>query len=99
MSVKCNICKGRVEKDNIYCLQCAFSKGICESCGKRISDVKMYRQSDIDYKKLKKIKEAERQKNNLKNFDEKLDAENYKDNKPSISNKKYLYLRKNIFSF
>ena len=55
MSVKCNICKGRVENNNLYCLQCAFSKGICESCGKRISDIKMYKQSDIDYKKLKKI--------------------------------------------
>ncbi len=66
MSVKCNICKGRVENNNLYCLQCAFSKGICESCGKRISDIKMYKQSDIDYKKLKKIKEADRQKKLIK---------------------------------
>lgn len=62
MAVKCNICKGRVEKDNIYCLSCAFAKGICESCGKRVSDVKMYRQSDIDYKKLKRMREEEKNK-------------------------------------
>jgi hypothetical protein len=72
MGIKCNICKGRVEKDNIYCLQCAFAKGICESCGKRISDVKMYKQSDIDYRKLKRIKEDDRNKEkalNKKNLD------------------------------
>lgn len=71
MSPKCNICKGRVEMNNLYCLQCAFSKGICECCGKRISDVKMYKQSDIDYKKLKKIKEADRQKDIIKHRDNK----------------------------
>jgi len=71
MTVKCNICKGRVENNNLYCLQCAFSKGICESCGKRISDIKMYKQSDIDYKKLKKIKEADRQKEFLKKQEKK----------------------------
>lgn len=75
MSSKCNICKGRVENNNLYCLQCAFSKGICESCGKRISDVKMYRQSDIDYKKLKKIKEADRQKQAQKKQEAKINLD------------------------
>ena len=71
MAVKCNICKGRVEKDNIYCLQCAFTKGICETCGKRVSDVKMYRQSDIDHRKLKRIKEDDRNKAKILNQKEK----------------------------
>ena len=90
MSVKCNICKGRVEKDNLYCLQCAFLKGICESCGKRISDVKMYKQTDIDYKKLKKIKEADRQRQKLKKQEDKLDANYNTIKRRSISTNRYV---------
>ena len=74
MTVKCNICKGRVENNNAYCIHCAFSKGICEVCGKRVTDVKMYKQSDIDYKKLKKIKEADREKLFKKKLLEKTNA-------------------------
>jgi len=44
----------------------------------------MYKQSDIDYKKLKKIKEADRQKQNLKKQEGKINLELGKEKKYNI---------------
>eukprot|EP00983_Pelagomonas_calceolata_P081931 1155751-Pelagomonas_calceolata.AAC.1 len=38
---KCTVCKTGLHKpDHKYCHQCAYSKGLCEMCGKQILDVK-----------------------------------------------------------
>lgn len=29
-----------------YCGKCAYKKGLCQMCGKKIIDVKIYRQTD-----------------------------------------------------
>ncbi len=50
LGVKCLICKTRVESKNKYCLTCAFTKGLCEMCGKKISETKMYKNTDVDWK-------------------------------------------------
>jgi len=56
MAVKCLICKGRTEGCNKkYCHTCAYQKGICEMCGKKVLDVKMYKQSDVDKVRKKKV--------------------------------------------
>ena len=45
---KCNICKAKTEgKHNKFCHTCAYTKGICEICGKKVIDVTMYKQSDV----------------------------------------------------
>ena len=45
---KCNICKAKTEgKHNKFCHTCAYTKGICEICGKKVMDVSMYKQSDV----------------------------------------------------
>ena len=45
---KCTICKGRTEgKYNKFCHSCAYTKGICGICGKKVIDVSMYKQSDV----------------------------------------------------
>lgn len=56
MAVKCLICKGRTGGNNKkYCHTCAYVKGICEMCGKKILDVSMYKQSDVDKVRKKKV--------------------------------------------
>lgn len=52
---KCVLCKGRTENMKKYCHQCAFVKGICEMCGKKVHDVKMYKQADLDKKYKRRI--------------------------------------------
>ncbi|KAK2163251.1 hypothetical protein LSH36_83g04095 [Paralvinella palmiformis] len=43
---KCRICKSSVhQKGSHYCQGCAYKKGICAMCGKKIIDTKGYRQS------------------------------------------------------
>ena len=39
----CRICK--VVTEGAYCQACAYKKGICNCCGKKIIDTKMYKQS------------------------------------------------------
>lgn len=50
MAVKCHSCKGRVEGRNIYCHTCAYTKGLCEMCGVKVSDMKSYKFTDVDPK-------------------------------------------------
>lgn len=54
MSAKCILCKGRVENKNKYCLTCAYTKGLCERCGKKIVDTKMMKFTDVDVKDSKR---------------------------------------------
>ncbi|XP_065920496.1 cysteine-rich PDZ-binding protein-like [Dysidea avara] len=43
---KCRICKQQVHQvGSHYCQGCAYKKGICAMCGKKILDVSSYRQS------------------------------------------------------
>lgn len=59
--VKCHGCESRAEKNNKYCLTCAYMKGICEMCGKKIADTQMYKFTDVNYKDNKrKVKMMER---------------------------------------
>lgn len=45
---KCTICKAKTEgKHNKFCHTCAYTKGICEICGKKVIDISMYKQSDV----------------------------------------------------
>ena len=63
LSIKCLICKTRVESNNKYCLSCAFSKGLCEMCGSKISETSMNRNTDVDWKdNHRKKKMCERSK-------------------------------------
>lgn len=55
---KCLSCTGRVENNNKYCLTCAYKKGICEMCGKQLTNTKMYKYNDIDEKDLKRRKKT-----------------------------------------
>ena len=41
----CRICKKKVLERHNYCQSCSYIKGICSMCGKKIIDVKMYRQT------------------------------------------------------
>ena len=44
-SSKCRICKqANVQKMYYYCQKCSYAKGICSMCGKKILDIKMYKQ-------------------------------------------------------
>jgi len=45
---KCKICKSKVHQaGGHYCNNCAYRKGICAMCGKKVLDVKSYRQSTV----------------------------------------------------
>ncbi|CAM1294010.1 CRIPT (predicted) [Pycnogonum litorale] len=42
----CRICKSQVHQvGSHYCQACAYKKGICAMCGKKMLDTKNYRQS------------------------------------------------------
>ncbi|OQR71839.1 cysteine-rich PDZ-binding protein-like [Tropilaelaps mercedesae] len=44
----CRICKTKVHQvGSHYCQGCAYKKGICAMCGKKILDTKNYRQSSV----------------------------------------------------
>ena len=48
LASKCRICKSaNVQKGYYYCQKCAYSKGICAMCGKKILDTSMYKQKNI----------------------------------------------------
>jgi hypothetical protein len=60
---KCIICKSRAENENKYCITCAYMKGICEMCGKKIAETKNYKFCDVDKKDIKrKLKMSEKSK-------------------------------------
>ncbi|CAG9797419.1 unnamed protein product [Chironomus riparius] len=43
---KCRICQAKMHQEGAhYCQTCAFKKGICSMCGKKILNTKSYRQS------------------------------------------------------
>eukprot|EP01084_Bolivina_argentea_P037819 69942_1 len=45
---KCRICKGVChQKLYYYCQQCAYQKGICAMCGKKLHDVSKYCQTNV----------------------------------------------------
>mmetsp|Transcript_6104 Transcript_6104/g.10071 ORF Transcript_6104/g.10071 Transcript_6104/m.10071 type:complete len:106 (-) Transcript_6104:60-377(-) len=45
---KCRICKGVVhQKLYYYCQPCAYQKGICAMCGKKLLDTSKYCQSNV----------------------------------------------------
>eukprot|EP00611_Tribonema_gayanum_P021165 TRINITY_DN4021_c0_g1_i1.p1 TRINITY_DN4021_c0_g1~~TRINITY_DN4021_c0_g1_i1.p1 ORF type:complete len:122 (-),score=30.58 TRINITY_DN4021_c0_g1_i1:102-467(-) len=41
----CRICKSKVTEDKHYCQQCAYQKGICAMCGKKMMDTSEYKMS------------------------------------------------------
>ncbi|XP_071962308.1 cysteine-rich PDZ-binding protein-like [Antedon mediterranea] len=46
--VKCRICKQSVHQvGSHYCQGCAYKKGICAMCGKKILDTKNYKQTSV----------------------------------------------------
>ncbi|CAJ0963938.1 unnamed protein product, partial [Mesorhabditis belari] len=48
VGVKCKICKQSLHQvGSHYCQNCAFQKGICAMCGKKITDVSMSRQTVV----------------------------------------------------
>ncbi|XP_064622671.1 cysteine-rich PDZ-binding protein-like [Lineus longissimus] len=45
---KCRICKTSVHQvGSHYCQGCAYKKGICAMCGKKVLETKSYRQSSV----------------------------------------------------
>lgn len=50
LGIRCVGCNGRVEGANTYCLTCSFTKGICEMCGKKLTDTCQYKFTDVDIK-------------------------------------------------
>lgn len=43
---KCRICQSKIHVEGAYyCQGCAYKKGICAMCGKKIISTKSYRQS------------------------------------------------------
>ncbi|ESO85660.1 hypothetical protein LOTGIDRAFT_229474 [Lottia gigantea] len=45
---KCRICKSSVHQaGSHYCQGCAYKKGICAMCGKKIIETKNYRQTSV----------------------------------------------------
>lgn len=45
---KCRICKSSVHQSGShYCQGCAYKKGICAMCGKKIIETKNYRQTSV----------------------------------------------------
>jgi len=43
----CRICKGNLHQPGFYCQRCAYAKGICSMCGKKILDTSSYKQTNI----------------------------------------------------
>ncbi|XP_055919211.1 cysteine-rich PDZ-binding protein [Eupeodes corollae] len=44
----CRICRQKVyQAGSHYCQSCAYKKGICAMCGKKLMDTKMYKQSSV----------------------------------------------------
>mmetsp|Transcript_23944 Transcript_23944/g.26567 ORF Transcript_23944/g.26567 Transcript_23944/m.26567 type:complete len:99 (-) Transcript_23944:100-396(-) len=41
----CRICHAKLHVTGNYCNDCAYKKGICTMCGRKILDTKMYKQS------------------------------------------------------
>ncbi|CAM9477522.1 unnamed protein product [Heterosigma akashiwo] len=41
----CRICKQKVAQNAHYCQECAYAKGICAMCGRRILNTKEYKMS------------------------------------------------------
>ena len=44
---KCKLCKQTVHQAGHYCQACAYKKGICAMCGKKVLDTKFYKQSAV----------------------------------------------------
>ncbi|XP_059480470.1 cysteine-rich PDZ-binding protein [Neocloeon triangulifer] len=45
---KCRICKSKIhQQGTYYCQSCAYKKGICAMCGKKIIETKNYKQSAV----------------------------------------------------
>merc|ERR1712137_777828 len=45
---KCKICTGGISLQGAYyCQDCAYSKGICSMCGKKVLDTSSYKQSTV----------------------------------------------------
>ena len=45
---KCRICKTRVHQaGSHYCQECAYKKGICAMCGKKMLATKNYKQTSV----------------------------------------------------
>lgn len=45
---KCQICRQRIHvAGSVYCQSCAYKKGICSGCGKKMLDTKNYVQSAV----------------------------------------------------
>ncbi|EFB28220.1 hypothetical protein PANDA_000210, partial [Ailuropoda melanoleuca] len=44
----CRICKSSVHQPGShYCQGCAYKKGICAMCGKKVLDTKNYKQTSV----------------------------------------------------
>ena len=41
----CRICKSKVLLNMFYCNDCAYKKGICTMCGKKVMDTSMHKMS------------------------------------------------------
>ena len=42
----CRLCKGKLHDQGLYCQTCAYKRGICSMCGKKVlDDVGQYKQS------------------------------------------------------
>eukprot|EP01116_Phalansterium_solitarium_P012835 TRINITY_DN29495_c0_g1_i1.p1 TRINITY_DN29495_c0_g1~~TRINITY_DN29495_c0_g1_i1.p1 ORF type:complete len:104 (-),score=22.82 TRINITY_DN29495_c0_g1_i1:108-419(-) len=41
----CRICKSQLHQSGNYCQGCAYKKGICAMCGKKVLDTKGYKMS------------------------------------------------------
>eukprot|EP01083_Nonionella_stella_P177544 624435_1 len=44
---KCKICKQLTQPGGHYCQDCAYKKGICSMCGRKVIDTKFYKQSSV----------------------------------------------------
>ncbi|KAI1302347.1 Cysteine-rich PDZ-binding protein [Halotydeus destructor] len=45
---RCRICKQKIHQPgSYYCQSCAYQKGICAMCGKKLMDTKNYAQSNV----------------------------------------------------
>jgi hypothetical protein len=44
---KCRLCKSKLSQPGNYCNDCAYKKGICSMCGRKILDTKYYKQSVV----------------------------------------------------
>jgi hypothetical protein len=42
---KCRLCKGSAAQGAHYCSQCAYKKGICAMCGRKVLDTKAFKMS------------------------------------------------------